>query len=384
MRVLHLVHSLDLGGVETWLLRMLKQIPRSRVAMDICCRDPRLGFLADEVRATGAKVVSAPWDIWQIGFVRRLREILTEGDYDLLHVHVQSVSGIAGYAAKMAGIPVVSTIHVSKTTPSAQFSKNWALRAAWNLYVEANMKYSFRNAARVTSVSQGVMDLMVDPAVRDDRFSVLHLGVEQPPNATADDRASLRKELGWAPDCPLILHVGRFDDAKNQRGVVQIFHRVLTTNPTVRLVLVGDGPARPMVSQLIETLELSPNVRWLGLRRDVPSLMSKSDVLLFPSYREGLPVVALEASAAGLPIVGSNIPGLDEAVRDGSTAFLHPVDDHVAMAASVRRLLEDQALAAEFSRNARRHSDESFSLRAAAERLERLYMEAVPMRRKAA
>lgn len=392
MKVLHLLHSLNPGGVETWLLRMLRQIPRTRIAMDVCCRDEKLGLLTDEARATGAKVMSVPWanvltkpwKVLQIEFVQKLTRILREGEYDLLHVHTQFVSGLAAVAAKSARVTLVSTIHRTTPYPDAAFSTNWALRAAYRLYLGMNMNYSFLHAARVMTDSRGAMDRMVGRWARDQRFSVVLPGVEPMPDVSTADRERFRTDLGWPADCPLVLHVGRFDEGKNQRGVVEVFKQVRANCPDARLILVGDGPLRAAILQFIDETGLTSEVRWLGIRRDVPAIMCCSDILLFPSHTESLPIAVLEAAAAGLPIVGSRIPGLEEAVINGSTAYLHPVSDHSAMAGSVLRLLTDRSLSREFRQNARRHCEQSFSLSAAADRLESVYREALSSRKKAA
>lgn len=386
MKVLHLVHSLNPGGVETNLLRMMQCIPRSSVAMDICCRDANFGPLVDKFSAMGARVISArwahvpltPWKVLQTGFVRRLTKILQEGQYDLFHVHVPFVSGLATYAAQRAGVPLLLTIHRSTFEPDSTFSRNWLMRCAYQLYLRQNLRISIRQAVHVSANSQAAMKLMVGPQAQGSRFSILYSGIEPSQPATAGERAAFRIELGWAPDCPLILNVGRFDQGKNQRGVVQVFQQVLNSHPAARLVLVGDGPLRPAILHLVEQSHLTSHVKWLGTRRDVPAIMSRADLLLFPSFTESLSAVVLEAGAAGLPIVASRIPGMDEAVRDGTTAFLHPVEDHAAMSASVCRLLADRDLATELGRNGQRHIEECFSLSAAGDRLVRLYRSLIP------
>jgi len=386
IKVLHLVHSLNPGGVETHLLRMMQRIPRSRVAMDICCRVTRFGPLVDKFLATGAKIVSArwahvpttPWKVLQTGFVRRLTQILQKGEYDLLHVHIPFVSGLAAFAARRAGVPSVLTIHRSTFEPDSTFSRNWFVRSAYKFYLRQNLRISVRHAAHVAANSRAAMDRMVGPQAHGSRFSIMYSGIEHSEPASQAERADFRRSLGWEPDCPLVLNVGRFDEGKNQRGVVQIFRKVLENVPHARLVLVGDGPTRDSILQLIGQLGLTSQVRWLGTRGDVTTIMSRSDLLLFPSFTESLSAVVLEAGAAGLPIVTSRIPGMDEAVHDGISAFLHPVHDHPAMVSSVCRLLLDPALAAEVGRNGQRHVRNGFSSEAAEEQLVRLYQSLIP------
>jgi len=120
-------------------------------------------------------------------------------------------------------------------------------------------------------------------------------------------------------------------------------------------------------------LKIDHAVRFLGLRNDVPRLMTLADVLLFPSFQEGCPVVALEASASGLPIVGSKISAMEEVVENGVTGLLHPLNDIPAMSHSVVKLLLDEKLRRQLGDAGRARARKDFSLRAAADRLLSLY-----------
>ena len=127
------------------------------------------------------------------------------------------------------------------------------------------------------------------------------------------------------------------------------------------------------IETLAKRLQLDRAVRFLGLRNDVPRLMTMCDVLLFPSFQEGCPVVALEASGAGLPVVGSKISAMEEVIEDGVAGFLHPLDDIVGMADSVVRLLMDGKLRRQLGEAGRSRAQREFSSGAAADRLLSLY-----------
>jgi glycosyltransferase involved in cell wall biosynthesis len=122
-------------------------------------------------------------------------------------------------------------------------------------------------------------------------------------------------------------------------------------------------------------MKLGRSVRFYGYRDDVAALMSVCDAFLFPSIHEGLPVAVLEAGAAGLPVVGTLLPGLMEAVVDGSSALLHDVSDIEGMADSVIRVLSDRSLARSIGDAARAHVIRNFSDQTAAQRLLTVYEE---------
>jgi glycosyltransferase involved in cell wall biosynthesis len=127
---------------------------------------------------------------------------------------------------------------------------------------------------------------------------------------------------------------------------------------------------------------MQESVRLLGIRNDVPRVMSLCDLFLFPSWHEGLPVSAIEASAAGLPIVGSKIPGTEEVVKTGETAILHPADDNEGMACAAIRLLTEPKTARTLGEAGRKRAEQEFSLAASAHRLQELYRECLGHRKR--
>ena len=140
-----------------------------------------------------------------------------------------------------------------------------------------------------------------------------------------------------------------------------------------RLLLVGEGILRANVERRVAESKIDHAVRFLGLRNDVPRLMTLCDVLLFPSLQEGFPLVALEAGGAELPVVASKIPAMSEAIQDGVTGILHALDDLPGMADSVVKLLLDQSLRRRLGRAGRGRVQQEFSTSGAAHRLLSLY-----------
>ena len=213
------------------------------------------------------------------------------------------------------------------------------------------------------------------------RCSKLYYGVESHPRATEDERVAFRRSVDVDDKSPLVLHVGRFFEQKNHPGLLRIFQTIQREINEATLVLVGDGPARPEIEAQIDELQIADRVRVLGRRNDVPRIMTASDVFLFPSFHEGLPVVSLEACACELPLVGSKIPGTTESIVDGETGLLHDVDDEAGMAESVMRLLRNPAEADRIRQAASHRLKEHFSQAASARSLTELYTKVVEQHR---
>jgi glycosyltransferase involved in cell wall biosynthesis len=137
---------------------------------------------------------------------------------------------------------------------------------------------------------------------------VLYYGVDLTPFQTPVDGLALRQELGIPKDAFVLGHVGRFEEQKNHLFLLEIAAAVIQKEPLTRLLLIGDGSLRSVIEDKIKQMGLTPYVIFAGLRSDVPQLIqSVMDVFLLPSFHEGLPVVGMEAQAAGLPLILSDV-----------------------------------------------------------------------------
>ncbi|HVU50533.1 MAG TPA: N-acetyl-alpha-D-glucosaminyl L-malate synthase BshA [Polyangia bacterium] len=171
---------------------------------------------------------------------------------------------------------------------------------------------------------------------------------------------------------PFLVHVSNFRPLKRVGDVVRIFARV-RAGRAVRLRLIGDGPERAAVEALARELGVAGDVELVGEREDLPALLAGAAAFLLPSETESFGLAALEALAAGVPVVASRVGGLPEVVRDGEDGFLHAVGEVAAMAASAARLLDDAALRARLGAAARARAVAHFRAEPAVDRYEAVY-----------
>jgi N-acetyl-alpha-D-glucosaminyl L-malate synthase BshA len=158
---------------------------------------------------------------------------------------------------------------------------------------------------------------------------------------------------------PVLIHVSNFRPLKRVGDVVEVFARVRAGGPA-RLRLVGDGPERAGAVAELERRGLAADVEVVGEPADLAAVLADADVFLLPSETESFGLAALEALACGVPVLASDVGGLPEVVRDGEVGFLCPVGDVAAMAAGVRRLLDDPSLRAAMGAAARRRAETLF------------------------
>lgn len=374
MRVLHLLTAIGPGGAEVWLLNMLRTMDRRECAMDFCLKWPEAANQSHVAVELGAQVHVNRLGPTHVGYVTGLRRILREGRYDVVHSHEFVYSGIGVWVARRLGLPVVCTFHHYLSRPEASFLRVPGLREMRAAYGKVSLAYAMRNATFVSALSRKVTTALW-PSGAPQNYRRLTLSSDLPAPLDERQRAAVRRDLGVEPDARLILHVGRFIEQKNHAGVLDVFSRVFAREPQARLLLLGQGPLRDEVLARVRALGLTDAVRYLGTRNDVQRIMTASDVFLFPSRDEGFGLAALEANAAGLPVVGANVAGLDEAVENDVTARLHAVDDVDSMASSVLDFLRDDELAARFGGAGQHRARTEYSHEAAARRLRALYEE---------
>jgi glycosyltransferase involved in cell wall biosynthesis len=302
IRILQVVGCMNRAGVETWLLNVLRHIDRQRFQMDFLVHTDQPCAYDDEVRALGSRIIpclhpSRPWQ-----YARSLRRILREyGPYDVVHSHVHHYSGWVLRAAAKAGVPV-RIAHSHSDTSQAQHRA--ALLRRWYLGMTKRWIANYASV-RLAASEPAAHALYGSNAAH----QILYCGIDlEPFRASKMNAGDLRWDLGLSPDCLAIGHVGRFVAAKNHTFILEVFAEVAQREPRAHLLLVGDGPLRPEVERQARDLGLADRVSFAGLRDDVPRLMlGAMDALLMPSRWEGLPVTLLEAQAAGLPCVISDV-----------------------------------------------------------------------------
>lgn len=304
IRVLHVVGRMNRGGVETWLMHVLRSIDRREFRMDFLVHSTEPGAYDREIRALGSKVIPClrprrPW-IYARNFKRILRE---HGPYDVVHSHVHHYSGYVVRLAQRSGVPT-RIAHGHNDTVALQASARRVRRAYLALMERWISGHATAGLACSAPAGASLFGRSweVDP-----RWKVLYYGIELEPFHISPDVAAVRDELGIPRGAFVVGHVGRFAEQKNHSFLLDIAAEVIRREPETRFLLVGDGPLRPAIEAKARALNLHRYLIFAGVRSDVPRLMlGAMDTFLFPSLYEGLGLVLVEAQAAGLPCLCSD------------------------------------------------------------------------------
>lgn len=305
IRVLHLLKAMDRAGVETWLMNILRTIDRTQFQMDFAVETAQPAPYDDEARALGSRVMPCadPHQPWR--YARAFRRILREhGPYDIVHSHGRHYNGFVLWLAQREGVPL--RIAHSHNDTYARQAYRIGLRP---LYLAATKRWIGRYRTVGLACSEdAAVDLFGSRWASDAACRVLYCGIDLDPFSGPVNRAEVRAEFDIPEDALVIGNVGRFTPQKNHAFLLEVAAQVATRQPNLRVLLVGVGALRAEVEEQATRLGIADRVIYAGSRTDVPRLLRGAmDVFLFPSLFEGLGLAFVEAQAAGLPCVISDV-----------------------------------------------------------------------------
>jgi glycosyltransferase involved in cell wall biosynthesis len=311
IRILHIVGTLRRGGLETWLMHVLRNLNREQIQVDFLVQIETPSAYDAEVEALGCRIWRCPIDgTAPCRYVQQFKEILRQGSYHIVHSHVHFFSGVTLRTAHQMKVPIrIAHSHVDTSPVSHQ--AGWLRRQYLRLTQHWIDQYATVGLAASQEAAQ---DLFGSDWEKDERWQILYYGVDLNPFQTTHNGAAIRAELGIPEDAFVLGHAGRFDPQKNHRFLLEIAAEVYARNPKTYLIMIGDGSLRSDIEALAAQSPLKDRILFAGVRPDVPQLMSSvMDIFLLPSFYEGLPLVGIEAQAAGLRLVLSDsiTPELD-------------------------------------------------------------------------
>ena len=190
----------------------------------------------------------------------------------------------------------------------------------------------------IAAISGGVRDALVQSGVDPARVSVIPSGIDLMPFEEPFDRLECRARLGVADDEVLAIQVAALAPHKSQTTLLRAVALLRSRNPRLRVWIAGEGPLRTVLEREHAALGLGESVRFLGFRDDVVDLLRAADLFVISSYLEGLGTSILDAMAAGLPVVGTRVGGIPEAVAHGTTGTLVPPNDPLALSEALSAL----------------------------------------------
>ena len=303
-RVLHIVGGMNRGGVEIWLMHVLRNMDEDRVAMDFLVHTQKPCTFDEEILDRGSKIIPCLHPGRPFQYARNfVRAIKTHGPYDVLHSHVHHFSGLTLLLARMAGVPArIAHSHMDSVAVDVASGR---VRRVYLRITKGLIRVSATSL--LAASRQAGEALFGSEWEQDHRSQVILYGIDLSAFRNGTKGRALRSALGWPGEAFVVGHVGAFREGKNHSLMLDIAAEIRKRRKDFRLLLVGDGPLRPAMERKAADLGLGDKVFFAGERSDVPELMKGAmDAFIMPSFYEGLGLVCVEAQAAGLPLVISD------------------------------------------------------------------------------
>lgn len=374
-RLLFVALSLDVGGAERHLSTLLPELVRRGWPVSIFCTN-RLGTFAEAVRAAGVEVIGPPRErrpgvqsvasrLYSTSLagarlfhqVRRLRPAVA-------HFFLPEAYLIGAPTALLLKVPVC----VMSRRGLNYYQAHWPGAAAIERRLHPRMTAVLANSRRVAD------DLRAE-GCDDARIGLIYNGVALKPLAPGLDRAQIRRALGLPQQALVAIVVANLIHYKGHADLLRGLAAVRDRLPAgFHLLCIGrDEGARAGLEALRAELGLGELVTFMGVRNDVPELLAASDLSILPSHEEGFSNAIIEAMAAGLPMVVTDVGGNGEAVEHEVTGLVVPAKATQAIGEAVARLAESQELRARFGEAGRKRIAERFTFAASVDNYERLY-----------
>lgn len=290
------------GGVEAVVMNYYRNIDRTKIQFDFICDEDSTNIPYEEIEKLGGKVILIPPYQKVLKYHRELKKILKDGNYKIVHSHINTLSVFSLFAAKCAGVPV-RIAHSHSTTNKKEWKKNI-------------LKITLRPFTKLVATDYMACTeyagrwMFGDEAFDDGKVYILNNAIDLDKFKYDEEiRKKLRKELKIPEDTVVIGHIGRFVAQKNHTQLIDIFNEYHKNNNNSVLMLIGQGPLMGEIKEKVNNLGLNDCVIFLGQKDNANEYYNAMDLFLFPSLYEGLGMVAIEAQVNGLPcVVSTGVP----------------------------------------------------------------------------
>ncbi len=376
MRIARIIGRLNVGGPAQHAISLTAGLDPARFVTTLITgvgeRDE--GDLSAEARARGVQpvVIRELGPRIQLGrdflALGKLVRLLGRLRPDLVHTHTAKAGALGRVAARLAGVPIiVHTFH-------GHVLEGYFSPSRTRLFLQIERALA-RITHRIITVSPRVRhDLLAKGIGRPEQVEVVPLGLDlarfqhgpvSPPR--------LREKLAIPPDAPLLGIVGRLVPIKDHPTLFQALALLQTHGPAPHLIVAGDGERREALKRLAQDLGLASRIHFLGWRNDLEAILGELDVVICCSKNEGTPVALIEAMAAGVPVLSTDVGGVGDLIVHGETGWLVPSGNPSALARGIRELLADPEPRAQLVPSARAAALGRHDLNGLLRRMEALY-----------
>jgi len=293
-RILHVVTTMNRGGIESMLMNLYRKIDRENFQFDFLVHRKEKGAFDDEIRELGGNIYYVPAinPFHHRKYLKALDDFFREHKYNIVHSHINTFSMYVLRAAKKANVNCrIAHAHTDKI----EFDKKFFFKLYCKKKLEKHLTHRFACGEKAGKWLFNKND-----------FTILNNAIDLHKfQFNEEDKFLYRNQLGLNNSF-VLGHIGHFSKVKNHSFIIDLFAEIVKESENSKLILIGDGKGKKSIEEKVNGLGLSPKVLFLGVRKDIPELLSCMDVFVFPSIFEGLPVTLIEAQANGIHIIASD------------------------------------------------------------------------------
>ncbi len=367
-RILHFIGGGEVGGAEELLLTLMKLLDQDYYeAYLIClCQGPFAELAAEYGFQTAVIPMKHKFDL---STIKPIRQYLLENKIDLVHTHGVRANLVARTAAKKEGLPVVTTFH-----SVLRYDYDSIFKALLAKYITTATN---RHTDKFIAISRAIKKEILEMGVPDDRITVIHNGLDTSKYTEIRDPQETKRELGLDPDKYTVAMIARLHPVKGHQYFLQAAREILNQGIDAQFLIIGEGIYRENIKHWIEELSLDEAVIMPGYYSPIENIYGVCDVLCVPSLMEGLGMVVLEAMYFNVPVVASNVGGIQEIIENRINGLLVEPRDARGLADAVISIWENKDLAEKFKERSQETLKE-FSLEKMAHHIEETYRSLLP------
>ncbi|MGB9735985.1 MAG: glycosyltransferase [bacterium] len=356
IKILYLTTSSKIGGSEQVILAIMENINRDQFDIEVCTLGPR-GALHEELDKLKVKnysldIVKKNWMHIPIGFYK-LYKLLKKENYEILNTWL--------FHASVAGIFINKFVKIPCVVESRQYAD---LMYKYNLKIRQTLdRIASHEVDHIIACSDGVKKVLMNyERVEPWKITVIYNGTEinkfKPRNI--EQRQQIKEKLKVG-DKIVLTFTAHLRPAKGHQYLLEAISKIKNQYPNIVLFLIGDGILMNELTTITKQLDIENNVRFWGYRADIPNFLSATDIYVHPSVEEGFGIAIIEAMAAGLPVIATNVGGIPEIITNGVNGILVPPENPQALADAIVELIEHPDRRKILSEKARQYVELTFN-----------------------
>lgn len=363
-KVLHIQKVSSIAGSENHLLTLLPLLKEYGYIIEILIfteKKQSSDLFVEKMKAKGIKTERFIIENkhFNPSLIPRLVKKIKQEKYDLVHTHLIHADLYGMIAAKIAGVKAI----VSSRHNDNAFRRKFP----WNLLINLNTKLADHLICISESLKQFSMKYEGTP---EQKISVIYYGFK-PQNKPIN--SNLKKEFNWSEEITIIGIVARLIEQKGHSTLLKAMSQILPEFPPTKLVIIGDGTLRQSLEEYSKKLGINKQTHFLGYHQNAAEMMHDFDIFVHPSRWEGFGLVFLEAMAAKLPIIATNVSAIPEIVEDKTTGLLVPKDDEKALVKAISKLLSNPDLAKNMGEKGKKRLENYFTVDIMTQKIANLY-----------